>query len=207
MRQRTLEALAEEGLEDRLPRHGHRHRHIAGRQPLRQADQVGHDIRLLHGEHRAGPPETGRHLVEDDEHAGVSRQLDQPLEEAWTAEPHAARALQQGLDDQRGDGVAAVGEQRLEGRQRAGFALFRRIVAVEGCGVGEHHDVAHQVAERAEQLRAAAERHGAERVAVIAAVEGDQRPAPGLSDIDPILIGDLERDLDRGRAVVGEEHA
>ena len=73
---------------------------------------------------------------------------------------------------------AAVGEQRLEGRQRAGFALFRRIVAVEGRGAGEHHDFAHQVAERAEQLRAAPERHGAERVAVIAAVEGDQRPPP-----------------------------
>jgi len=80
----------------------------------------------------------------------------------------------------------------------AGFALFRRVVAGEGGGTREHHDFAHQVAERAEQLRAAAERHGAERVAMIAAVEADQRPAPGLSDIDPILIGDLQRDLDRG---------
>ncbi len=174
----------EKRLEDRLPRHGHRHRHIARRQPLRQADQIGDDVGLLHGEHRSGPPETGRHLIEDDEHAGVSRQLDQPLEEAWTAKPHAARALQQRLDDQRRDRMPAVGEQRLEGRQRAGFALFRRIVAVEGRGAGEHHDLAHQVAERAEQLRAAPERHGAERVAVIAAVEGDQRPAPG----SPTLI-------------------
>ena len=42
---------------------------------------------------------------------------------------------------------------------------------------------------------------------MIAAVEADQDAAPRLADIDPILVGDLERDLDRGRAVVREEHA
>jgi hypothetical protein len=31
--------------------------------------------------------------------------------------------------------------------------------------------------------------------------------APSLAAIGPVLIGDLERHLDRGRAVVGEEHA
>ena len=72
---------------------------------------------------------------------------------------------------------AAIGEQRLESRQRAGFAFLRGVVALEGRRVGQHHDLAHQVAERAEHLRAAPDRHGAERVAVIAAVEPDQHRA------------------------------
>ena len=42
---------------------------------------------------------------------------------------------------------------------------------------------------------------------MIAAVEGDEYAPPRLAAIGPILEGDLQRHLHRGRAVVGEEDA
>src|SRR4029078_1230067 len=99
---------------------------------------------------------------------------------------------------QPGDSLPPLGTQGLESRNGASLALVRSIVALEGRRAGQYHDLAHQVAEWAEHLRAAPEGQGAERIAVIAAVEADQDLASRLSDIDPILIGDLERDLDRG---------
>ena len=40
---------------------------------------------------------------------------------------------------------------------------------------------------------------------MITAVEGDQRAATGLSDIDPILISNLQRDLDHQRPFAGRD--
>ena len=91
--------------------------------------------------------------------------------------------------------------------EHALLALLDRVVALEGGGEGEDGDLTHQAAEQVEEARAAAKRHGAQRVAVIAAVEGDEYAPPRLAAIGPILVGDLQRHLHRGRAVVGEEDA
>jgi hypothetical protein len=89
----------------------------------------------------------------------------------------------------------------------ADSALLDRVVALEGAGKGEDGDLTHQAAEQVEEARAAAKRHGAQGVAVIAAVEGDEYAPPRLAAIGPILEGDLQRHLHRGGAVVGEEDA
>ena len=95
-------------------------------------------------------------------------------------------------------GAARSSVLSLVMKQGAGLALLHCIVALEGSGVGQHHHLAHQIAERAEKLRAAPHRHGTQCVAVITAVEADQHAPSRLADIDPILIGDLQRHLDRG---------
>ncbi len=154
-----------------------------------------------------GAPEARRHLIEDDEHAGGAGPLDQRLEEGGTADAHAARPLQQGLDDDGGDVLDAPRQPVFERGEGALLALLHLIVALESGGEGQHRHPTHQPAEQIEEARAAPERHGAERVAVIAAVEGEKHAPPRLAAIGPILIGDLERHLHRGGAVVGEEDA
>ncbi len=116
VRQRPVEVVAEKRLEHFVARDRHRHRHIARGQALGQADEVRHDAGLLHGEQRAGAPKAGRHLIEDDEHAGRLRHLHQALEELRTAHAHAAGALQHRLDDQRGDVMRAVPTAGLRAR-------------------------------------------------------------------------------------------
>ena len=60
--------------------------------------------------------------------------------------------------------------------------------------------------ERVEELDAA-DRDRAERVAVVAVAQADEARAPPLAALVVELVGHLERDLARGRAVVGEEDA
>ncbi len=61
--------------------------------------------------------------------------------------------------------------------------------------------------EAAEEQRGAANRHGAEGVAVIAVLEADEARARRLIAMAPVLIRHLERNLDGGAAVVGIEDA
>ena len=207
MRQSLVEALAEKGRKDVVVGDRRRHRQIARGQPLGEADDVRGDTRLLHGEHGAGAAEAGRHLVEDDENAGGPGNVDQALEKFRTAHAHAAGALQQRLDDQSGDILRAVPQAILERGKRTALAILGRLVAVERVGEGQHRNLAHEIAMEREEARAAADRHGAERVAVIAAVEGDEDAAFSLAAIGPILIGHLQGDLDRGGAVIRIEDA
>ena len=79
---------------------------------------------------------------------------------------------------------------------------------VERFGI-ERHDVGlkQQRLEAAEEHRIAADRHGAERVAVVAVLEADEARALRLAAMAPVLVRHLERDLDGGAAVVGVEDA
>ena len=101
--QRAVEVVAEKQVEQAIPRHGRRKRHVACGQPLRKTDKVGHDVGLLQGEQRAGAPEARRHLIENHNDSSALRGLDETLEEARAAEAHAGRALHQRLDDERRD--------------------------------------------------------------------------------------------------------
>ena len=194
-------------LEHRLARDRHRHRHIARGQALRQAHEVRHDAGLLHGEHRAGSPEAGRHLIEDDEDTGLARDRDEACRKlgrqmrmppapcssgSMISAATSARAIRQTMPRSADSAPAS--------RSSAASSPSK----VEGKGSTATWHIRSR--NRLKKPRAAPDRHGAERVAVIAAVEGDQHAPPRLAAIGPILIGDLERDLDRGRAVVGEEH-
>src|SRR5439155_10018203 len=63
-----------------------------------------------------------------------------------------------------------------------------------------------QVAERVVE-DAAAGRHRAEGVAVVRVLDRDEERALRLAAIPPVLVGHLQRRLDRGGAVIGEEDA
>ena len=50
-------------------------RHVAGVDPLRDGDDVGHDVPVLAGEPLAGAAEAGHHLVEDQQDAVAVAEL------------------------------------------------------------------------------------------------------------------------------------
>ncbi len=56
---------------------------------------------------------------------------------------------------------------------------------------------AHQSLEKREKRAAATEGHRAQRVTVISALHRDEFGSPGVASISVILVGNLERDLDR----------
>src|SRR3546814_8868343 len=86
----------------------------------------------------------------------------------------------------------------FEGVERGLFHAFVR--------EGDSVDVEQQGLPRAVVDAALADRHRADRVAVIAMLE-DEDAAARLADVEPIAERHLERDLDAGRARVREEGA
>ena len=113
--------------------------------------------------------------------------------------------MQQRLDDEGCDVLGPVPHPVFESSERARLPVFGRLVAIEGVREGEDGHLAHQTAEQGEEAGASPERHGPQSVAVVAAIEGNERATPRLAAIGPILERDLERDLDGRRAVVGKE--
>ncbi len=112
-------------------------------------------------------------------------------------EPHAAGPLHDRLDDDRGDLVARAVEHHVERRERRGHLAL----------AGRHRrpqDLAQQIREGAVEDRVAARGHRAEGIAVVGVVEPDEDAAPRLAALAPLLDRHLHRDLDRGRAVVGD---
>jgi hypothetical protein len=105
---------------------------------------------------------------------------------------HPGRALHERLHDDRGDPVAVL------------FEDARHVGRVAGLG---HVRVEQQRAkERVEEVDAA-DRHRAQRVAVVAHAQADELVALRLAAVLEVLEGHLQRDLGRRRAVVGEEDA
>ena len=80
---------------------------------LRQGHDVGGDAEVLVGEPVAGPPETGLHLVENQQQVVLIGQPAEPLEEAFRRNPDASFALDR-LDHDRG---GLIVDERLDGGQ------------------------------------------------------------------------------------------
>ena len=78
-----------------------RERQVAAGERLAEAQDVGGDARVLAGEQRAGAAEAGGDLVGDEQHAVRVAQLAQEAQERRVVEAHAARALDDRLDDDR----------------------------------------------------------------------------------------------------------
>ncbi len=110
--------------------------------------------------------------------------------------PHAAGALHQRFDN--------------ESRERLGVAFQRLLQRVRARVVRRQRDThmfrQHAAKERMHALVRIAHRHGTGGVAMIAAAERDEAGARPLPAIAPELDRHLERDLDRDRARIGEEH-
>ena len=102
-------------------------RQVAAGQPLAEAEEVRGDALLLAGEHRPGAPEPGCDLVADQQHVVDVAQLAHPAQEAGRLNADSRRALDQRLDDHRGDLLAVQLEQALERRRIPG----RRAVGAE----------------------------------------------------------------------------
>ena len=107
---------AEEGLVDALGGERRRERQVAAGQALGEAEQVGRDALLLAGEHRAGAAEAGRDLVADQQHAVRVAELAHGAQVAGRVDEHPGGALDERLDDHRGDLLLVRGEDRARGR-------------------------------------------------------------------------------------------
>ena len=168
------------------------------RQRLGQANDVGRDPRLLAGEHRAAAAETGEDLVGDQQQPVLaSRGAPHCGENLRRMEPHAARALDQGLDDHRGQLVLPFARaiDRAPLRLRASRGRSAKICfgsQPSKCACMLFLGVAH--------------RHRPQGVAVIALAERQEADAAALPAIQPRLDRHLHRHLDGDRAGVGEEH-
>ena len=147
----------------------------------------GVDTGALIGEQPPGAPETGLHLVEDQQQAVLVAQLAQAAQEGRRRNAHAALALDR--LDQDGGGLRPDG-------------LLDRIEIAERDLV----EALDRGAEAFEILLVAGRRDGRERAAVEGALEGDDAVALGLARRRLIFARHLDRAFERLGAGIREEH-
>src|SRR6516225_5837788 len=99
--------LAQEGLVDSLGRSRGPERQIAGRESLRQADEIGTDRGVFRGEHATRASKAGENLVGDQESSVAVAQLAGTGKKFRRPYDHAAGGLQHRLHHDTGDRVAA----------------------------------------------------------------------------------------------------
>ena len=178
--------------------------------PLANVIMSGVTPKVCAANARAGAPEAGDHLVEDQQQAVLVADRAQPLQVALRRHQHAGGAGHR-LDDHRGDvgRVVQRDDARLQlvGEMRAprGLAAAEGVV-LEVVGVGQVIDARQHAAERLAVGRNAADRDAAEADAVIAALAADQHVAVPFAARAVVGEGDLQRGIDRLGARVGEEH-
>jgi hypothetical protein len=207
MREGALEIAAEERLVDLLPADGRGQRQEAAGQALGQTDEIGRHAGLEAGEGGARAAEAGHHLVEDEQDAGSLEAIGDGADEVGPAQAHAAGTLDQRLHDERDAVAAMAGDPAIEHGEADRLFLFGFGIAVPRLRIRQQVDGEQKIVEGLVEAGAAAGRHGAEGIAVIAALEGQEAVAPRLALVAPVLIGELEGHLDAGRAVVGVEDA
>ena len=190
-------------------------REVSARQGLADAHDVRGDVRPLGGEHAARAGETGRDLVDDQKEPVLVGHVAQEPEAVGVVDVHAARTLEHRLDDDSGELVAV---RRREGAHLCGPDLEGRAVRlpVLVAGRGGHlarrgrawgEDLAGQDARegRVHPVHGIAHAHRGERVTVVAASHGEEALSLRSSARRLVLERQLEGDLDRHRAGVGEE--
>ena len=189
-------------LPDRL-RDDHRaERHVAGVDPLRDGEDVRHDVPVLAREPLAGAAEAGHHLVADEQDPVPVARLADRLQVPVGRDDDPVRAHDR-LEDDRGDGVRALVLEDLLQVRRAG-ADRARIGMAGGAAVGVRVEHAHDPGDprfRVPAPRVARERDRPCRRAVVAAVARD----------DLVPARHPARELDRvlvrlGAAVREERH-
>ncbi len=99
-----------ERLIDGVVGHAHGHWQIAAGQRLGQAEKVRGDIGLFTGEQAAGASEADCDFVVDQVHSVAVAGLAQQLEVDRVIHAHAAGALDQRLDDNRGNLLVLLGQ-------------------------------------------------------------------------------------------------
>ena len=191
------------GRRDLLGRQGRREGEVAAGQGLADAEDVGDDARGLAGPPRAGAPEAGGDLVVDRQQPVLAGHLGEGGDGRRVVGVHAARALEDRLDDHRGELVGVPGGEVAD--------LLGPGVELLGVGAGTRgsrgEDVLGEGAlpQRVHAAVRVGHRHRREGVAVVAAADREESGAAPLAATDLRLEGHLHRDLDRDRAGVGEE--
>ena len=180
-------------------------------QRLADAHDVGCDADAFGRPEGAGASETGGDLVEDDERPVLTGEFGEESHALRVVDPHAAGALQQGFEDDGRDVVGVLGEQAR------GLVLPRGHLArvsdeagrrVRGCGRQRREDLLGQRAapERVHTAVGVADAHRVQRVAVVAAADGeDATPWPVVGG--EALQRHLHCHLDADGARIGEEHS
>ena len=93
-------------------RDGRRHRQVARGHRLAEAQQVGPQPGLLRREQRAGAAEAGRDLVADQQHVVLGARGAEAREPVAIGELHAGRALHERLDDHGRELGRVLGDER-----------------------------------------------------------------------------------------------
>ncbi len=162
--------------------------------PLPRQRRSGRRSHCSRGEQRAGASETGGDLVADQQHVVGAARGAEAREPFVVGELHARRALHRRLDDHRRELRLVLGDQPDR--------LVEAVRVVEG---GRAHDREAQGVEHVGAEPVVADRERADRVAVVSAAEREEGRAPGHAEVVPVLDRDLQRLLDRRRAVARVE--
>ena len=183
---------------NRLGRHSHRQRHRSAGQAFGQAQDIGHHARLIAGEQRAGATPAGHDFVGDEQHTMRAANRRHLTQNFCRIKQHTPCAEHQRLDDQRGGAGRAAGN----------FKRGQRGIAVAGgkcAGKRDHADIEQQRRIGRVEQPTRADRHRADRIAVIAVFHHQDAGAPG-SGMRMKAERHFQRDFDRGRSAVGKEH-
>ena len=114
-----------EGREDRVVDRHSAEGHIARRDTLGEGDQIRHHIEVLDGEPLSGSPESGHHLVGDEDDAVTVADLANTGQVTGRGDHDARRAGHRLKDDRRDGRRPLMGDETLKIVQRAlGFLLL-----------------------------------------------------------------------------------
>mgnify|MGYP000052675404 CR=1 FL=1 len=162
---------------------------------------------MLASEQFAGAPEPHRDFVGDEVDVVTVAEFAQQHEELGIVHAHAAGALHERLDDDRGDFIMAIGEECCDLGDTSSCDVDSGLVRCALIGVGRvDRDHIHQqrAIDRFIELHVT-DRQRAECFAVIAVAQRDEASLARPADILPIVKTHLHRDFDRSRATVGKE--
>ena len=201
--------LAPKEIEQRVGRAGHCEREDAARQPFRKAKDVRSDARFNAREEGSGSTEACHDLVEDEIDAVRVARAPEVVEELRRPHPHPAGTLHERFRDERGQGRAMLRE--------VGLQRVARFLENDLGGAGAHF--APRIVRNCESLAAKQQRpedrghevselthpDGPERVAMVRVTKRANLGSLPFTTQKLGLERHLERDLHRGRAVVGEE--
>ena len=198
-----------DGVDDLAAREHRADRLVAAAEPLCDRLDVRRDAFLLPGVRRAGAAHAAHDLVEDEQRAMPVADLAHRLEVAVRRRHRAGGGADDGLGEERRDGVGAKplklgfelgGEPRHELRVR--FAVVLLVIGKGRRHMAEGGREQRRIGRAAPGVAAGGER--AERVAVIALPPRDEMLPLRLAALDEILPRELDAGLDRLRSAADE---
>ena len=170
-------------------------RQMAARERLADGHDVGRDARARVRPAGARPVAAGGDFVEDEQDAVFVAEAAHFAQVGGMVEVHRVRGLEDGLADERGNLVRVF---LHDPAQRGGVGGIPRRVGRDARLFGEEvprHDAPE---ERVHAVRVR-ERHAERRVAVVAALQGEEPIPLGAPPRVLVLDGHLRRDLDGNR--------